>query len=314
MAADEGRYLRYESFPPVVAGLSHQAANLSWLLREAHDTGRLAIMPPLRLAKQHNFGVARDWRWEDYFDFGASGLTDAHGHRHPLPIAARPPAPDAPTLRLRGGEAMPERARDYPVVTRRLSSPEFRKELPMGGWPAATVELHPSAAAVNLALPVIRHLRSLGDGGFVAVHIRRGDRVANGQIPDWLTSPPHIRRFLGDRGVADGAVVYIASDERNPDFWRPLRETYRLFRYDDFPPLNALISGAGQPPDNYLLFQAEGEVLRHGRLRIGTFPGLAWSQMDDWLISPEDWPRYKARQSFGRRARDRVGAFIGWRR
>lgn len=314
MAADECRFLRYESSPPVVAGLSHQAANLSHLLREAHATGRLAIMPPLRLAKQHNFGVALDWRWEDYFDFGASSLTDAHGQRHPLPIADCPPGPDAPTLQLRGGDAMPERAWDYPVVTRRLSSPEFRKELPMGGWPAATVELRPAAAAVWLALPVVRHLRAIGDGGFVAVHIRRGDRVANGQIPDWLTSPPHIRRFLGDRGVADGTVVYIASDERNPDFWRPLRETYRLFRYDDFPALNAVISGAGRPPDNYLLFQAEGEVVRAGRLRIGTFPGLAWSQMDDWLISPETWPQYRPRQSFGQRARDRAAAFIGRRR
>ena len=314
MAADEGRFLRYDAAPPVVAGLSHQAANLSCLLREAHATGRRAVLPPLRLTKQHNFGVALDWRWEDYFDFGASGLTDADGQRHPLPIADTPPGPAAQTLKLRGGEAMPERARDFPVVARRLTRPQFRKELPMDGWPAADIELRPSAAAVAMALPVIRHLRSGSPGGFVAVHVRRGDRVAKGQIPGWLTSPPHIRQFLSDRGVADGAVVYVASDERNPDFWRPLRETYRLFRYADFPALNALIAGAGRRPDNYLLFQVEGEVLREGRLRIGTFPGLAWSQMDDWFISPENWPPPNPRQRFGQRARDRAATLLGRRR
>lgn len=287
----EVRFLQYRPAAPVVAGLTHQAANLVCLLREAQATERLAILPPLHLDARHNFGVRREWRWERYFDFGASSLTDAKGQRHPLPIADHPPRKGAQTLYLRGRAQIPNRARGYPLVVRRISRPLFREALPTNDWPAAKVELRACARARSLARPVVLRLRALGDGGFVSVHVRRGDRVAAGDYPDWLTAPPHIRRCLLDRGVADGAVVYVASDERDPEFWRPLQKTYRLFRYADFPTLDALIAGADEAPDNYLLFQVEQEVLRQGCLRIGTKPNQNWAH--GWLIDRRNWPPRK---------------------
>ncbi len=298
-APGETRFLQYEMPAPSVDGLLYQASNLEFLLREAHASGRLAILPPLNLSPKLNLGVRREWRWEHYFDFGESSLTDARGRRLPLPIADCRPEEGARTLKLRGGEPMPKRARDYPLVVRRISYPfSFRKEMTMDGWPESAVDLRPSARAAALARPVARRLRSLGGGRFAAVHVRRGDRVAAGQVPDRLTSPPHIRQCLQHWGADDGAVVYIASDERDPDFWKPLQETYRLFRYVDFPELEALISGVGEAPDNYLLFQVEREVLREGDLRIGTMPNWAWAHMHDWLIDRGNWP---PRQSFSRR-------------
>ena len=298
MTRGETRFLQYETAAPVTAGLLHHASNLEFLLREAHATARLAILPPLHFSPKHNFGVRREWRWEHYFDFAASSLTDADGRRFPLPIADCRPEEGARTLRLRGKEAMPERARNYPLVVRRISHPAFGRELPTDGWPAAAVDLRPSARAAALARPVVRRLRALGGGRFAAVHVRRGDRIAFGEVPDRLTSPPHVRQRLRHWGVADGAVVYIASDERDPDFWRPLQETCRLFRYVDFPELEALVSGVDEAPDNYLLFQVEREVLREGYLRIGSIPNRMWAHMHDWLIDRENWP---PRPSLGRR-------------
>ena len=279
--SDPAHFLQYETRAPVIAGLLHQASNLRCLLHEAHIRARLAILPPLRLEPKHNFGVRREWRWEHYFDLPASSLTDGDGRRHPLPIAERPPH-GAPALRLRGAERFPERARDCPLVVRRISHPLFRKELPMDEWPAARVELCASERAVALARPVARHLQSLGDGGFVAVHVRRGDRIAAGEYPGQMTAPPYIAQRLRDRGVAEGAVLYIASDEQDPDFWQPLRKTFRLFRYADFPPLARLVSQVGEAPDNYLLYQVEREVLRQGSIRMGTLPTEGWA--DSWLI------------------------------
>ena len=300
IAPSEARFLQYRPSTPVVAGLTHQAANLVCLLREAQATARLGILPPLHLDARHNFGARREWRWEQYFDFDASSLTDAQG-RHPLPIAGRPPEQAVRTLHLREGTPVPDRARDYPLVVRRISRPLFREVLPTDDWPAAKVELRTCARARNLARPVVRRLRALGDGRFVSVHVRRGDRVAAGDYPEWLTAPPHIRRCLQERGVADGAVVYIASDERDPEFWQPLKAAYRLFRYADFPALEALIAGADEAPDNYLLFQVEQEVLRQGRLRIGTKPNQSWA--DGWLIDQRHWPPRKpsGRLASGRR-------------
>ena len=109
-----------------------------------------------------------------------------------------------------------------------------------------------------LARPVVRRLRSLGGGYFVAVHVRRGDQIAKGRIPDWLTRPAHVGRFLRSWGVADGTVVYIASNEREPDFWKPLKETWQVLSCADFPALEALASpppsragDAGRPASHH---------------------------------------------------------------
>lgn len=267
------RYLKYETPAPIVAGLLHQAANLRCLLHEAHVTGRLAILPSLRLLPEHNFGVDLDWRWENYFDLPRSALIDANGRRWPLPICAEPPPDAVRTLRVRGRERIPERALDTPLVVRRIPHYLFRKALPLAAWPAAKIDLRASPRAVALARPVVQHLKASGGGGFIAVRVRRGGRVAAGEYPGWMTEPVHIMRCLRERGVRDGASVFVASDERDPDFWRPLQEAYRLFRDIDFPALGALSSRVGTaPPDNYLLYQVELEVLRQGAVRLDTFP------------------------------------------
>ena len=294
MAVDtpgETRCLQYETAEPVVVGLLHHTWNLCHLLREAHVTARLAILPPLELVPHHNFGVRREWRWEHYYDFGASSLTDAAGRRHPLPIADRPPGEGVRTLKLPGEAPMPDRARHYPLVVRRIADSFFERELPVDAWSAVTVDLRPSGRAMALARPVVRRLRSLGGGYFVAVHVRRGDQIAKGRIPDWLTRPAHVGRFLRDRGVADGTVVYIASNEREPGFWKPLKETWQVFSCVDFPALEALVSGADEAPDNYLLYSVELAVLREGSLRIGTMPNEAWDWMHDWLMDRKHLPR-----------------------
>lgn len=291
------RYLQYETFTPVVAGLEHQASNLRCLLREAHATGRLAVLPELHLSPMHNFGVRRAWKWETYFDLGGSRLINAAGQEHPLPIADDSSIAGVRTLVLRPGEHMPAWARDYPLVVRRLGLGTFRQEVPAEEWPVTTIRLRASATARELAQHVIRHIVSLYGGRFAAVHVRRGDRLKRGdrlttlkQYPEWLTEPAHIRRCHKDRGVADGSVLFIASDERDPNFWRPLAAHYRLVRYVDFPRLASLVSGgADSPPDNYLLYQVEREIMRGAWIRIGTLPRPDDLDMHGFLVREGEW-------------------------
>lgn len=289
-APGEARFLQYETAKPFMVGLLHHTRNIRYLIHEAHVTGRSAILPPLALAPRHNFGIRREWRWEHYYDFSASSLTDAAGRQHPLPIADHPPGEGVRTWTLPGGTPMPDCARHYPLVVRRIADSFFKRELPVDTWPAVTVDLRCPERITTLARSVVRRLRALGGGHFVAVHVRRGDRIATKSVPDWPTRPPHVGRFLRDRGVADGTVVYIASNEREPDFWRPLEETWRVFRYVDFPVLEALVSGADEAPDNYLLYQVELQVLREGSLRIGTMPNEVWDWMHHWLVDQRNWP------------------------
>ncbi len=92
MDSGQPRYLRYEKAVAAVSGLNHQVTNLACLLRDAHASGRSAIVPPLFLDAKHNFNISRDWRRESFFDFRRSHLVDAHRGR----LGRRRVSPDRP--------------------------------------------------------------------------------------------------------------------------------------------------------------------------------------------------------------------------
>ena len=292
MTRDAPRYLQYKTSAPVVAGMRHHVANLRCLLHEAHATGRLAVLPPLHLCPKHNFGVRRDWKWEAYFDFGGSRLMDATGQERPLPIADERPDADVRTLSLRHGERMPSGARHYGLVVRHVERTTFKKEIPTDDWPAITIALRASASVIELARHVVRHVATRDGGRFAAVHVRRGDKLTlYREYPSRLTEPAYIKQYLTERGLAKGSVLFIASDERDPNFWRPLAEHYRLIRYVDFPRLAALVAKGGALTDNYLLYQVEREVMRSAWLRVNTLPKRDELDVHGSLVSEEDWSR-----------------------
>lgn len=287
-------FLQYQPCRPFVAGLKHWSSNLHCLLGEAWETGRLAILPPLVLDPKHNFGIDREWKWESYFDLDRSALIDAGGREQPLPISPHRADASLPTLVLQPGEPMPTRARRYPLAIRRIESHTFKREVPTNGWLATNLRLAPAACVLKLVWPVILHLSGLDGGRFVAVHVRRGDRLARREYSRRLTEPPHIRKILQERGVADGAVLFIASDEGRQDFWDPLKKYYRVVRYVDFPSLKAIVAPSNQSPprhgprDNYLLYQVEREIMRRAALWIETLPGFE-SGASGALVGEAEW-------------------------
>ena len=267
-------WLEHESERPHPYGMEHILGELHGLLREAHVTGRLALLPALNLAPKHNFGVRHDWQWEWYFDLAASRLIDGDGRAHPLPIANRCPPEGVRTLIVGPGEPIPPIARGYPRVVRRFATSTMGHVF---GLPSVTelgFDLIHSIAVRELARETLGEIAARGAGRFVAVHVRRGDRLW--QYPASLTEPEGIRNHLRER-IPDGSTVFVMSDERDPNFWTPLKRNYRLFRYTDFPRLAAIVSRErGGLPDNYLLYAVEKEIARTAWMRIGTFP-TTWS-------------------------------------
>lgn len=319
------RFLRYDA-PTVLAGLEHHVANLRCLLCEAHATGRFAVLPPLTLHSKHNFGHARDWRWQDYYDLDASTLVDLAGRVLPLPIAPAPGAPplsskrdaSATPLVVRPGERIPLNGNSHPLVVRTLSAQLFKHEVPVECKPPVQVKLRPSEPVLRLAERAVRHLESLvrggdvrdgdvAENGYVGVHVRRGDRLEWSEFPPARTEPPHIQAVLTHLSVGPGEVLFIASDERRPGFFEPLCTRYRVVRYTDFPYLEALVSG--DDPDNYLLYLVEKEILGRGRLWIETLPK---PYADASLVVAEEWRRSDPGRMYRwlRRARFALGRFL----
>ncbi len=288
-------------------GLLHSVSDLGCLLREARASGRFAALPPLCLLPRYNFGIDREWRWETYFDFERSVLADAQGE-HPLPLADQEPGADLTTLVLDPGSPLPQDAADPPRIVRRfgLSTP-FRRQVPPEGLSRAQLRLAPSANVAALAASVVNRLAALDEGGFVAVHARRGDRVDRvgnreaGTYPSSMTEPDSVGAYLRACGVGDGSTLFLASDEGRADFWKPLEERYRLVRYVDLPEMAGLASRRnGSVPDNYLLYQVEREVMKAARMWIETLP-FSEPLAHGSLVSEEFWQKTSRRRL--RRAR-----------
>lgn len=125
---------------------------------------------------------------------------------------------------------------------------------PMGG---VTALERPPAALAPLQAP--RSVLSAADAIVAAVaaeasrsgspsyclHVRRGDKVHSNRWPCLAvdTSPASIERTLVHRvGVSQGALLYIASNEDDADFFRPLNRTFRVVTLRDFA---SYVSSAG---------------------------------------------------------------------
>ena len=291
------RYLRYDESRPTRAGINHLRRNLEVLLREAHLLGRLAVLPALRLAPQHNFGVDRQWRWDTYFDFEGSALVDAAGTVRALPLAAQPPPAGCPALLLPPGVPVPESVAGQPLVVRQVTNAVFGKEVRCARYGPPDFRFRPAPRVLDLARDVVARLRDRGTGEFCAVHVRRRDRLFGPMR--WLTGPARVRARLQAVGVPDGAVVYVLSDERAPGFWEPLASRYELARWEDFPELGGIVSRtAPGGPDNYLLYEVEKQVMREASRRIETFPGADYEPSHATLVPPAVWtPARLARRS-----------------
>ena len=193
-------------------------------MREARALGRTALLPPLELDVAHNFGVARDWRWETYFDLAASRLVAADGAESPLPLAGRAP-PGLRPFRVAATARVPAAARDAALVVRRLNERVYGRDVRFAARPPPAFRMAPSARVAALARPVLDALARGAPGGFAAVHVRRGDllpRVAR------RTHPDAVRGRLARLGVTDGAVVFVLSNERDGSWWAALGRHYRL--------------------------------------------------------------------------------------
>ena len=282
----QGRYLRYDDTRPVGTGMDHQLSNLRCLLAEAHATGRLAVLPPLRLEAKHNFGGTRDWAWDSYFDLGASRLVGANGEKYRLPLVRELTCGSLETRIVppKGRWSSTERA---PLVIRQVQDEVYAREV-RAARTALGLLLCPSTTVRDLAGPVIATLLDRCPTGFAGVHIRRGDRLWGPM--KLLTCPPTIRRRLKKLGIPEGAGVFFMSDEHDASFWASLAPYYEAIRYIDFPELARLVAAAdGHMPDNYLLYEVEKEVMRHAAKRVETFPIVRRESVDGTLVPRTTW-------------------------
>ena len=189
----------------------------------------------------------------------------------PCPSRAVPRPDGVRTLIVGPGEPIPAPARGCPRLVRRYATPAIDPPPDLPAREALRLDLVHSRAVSELARETVAEIARLDARRFVALHVRRGDRLW--QYPRSLTEPGHLGDVLpGARSGRIGGLRDVGTSGTRPS-GSPLKRHFRLVRYPDFPRLAALVSDTGdRRPDNYLLYEVENAIASRARMLFSTFP------------------------------------------
>jgi hypothetical protein len=246
---------------------------LDLLVREAVSLGRTPLVFKPRFDPRHNLGRDLDVEWDRYIDLQRVHLMDgAHGCE--VCVAAVRPQGIADLDRLstawfeRDHVVTDAENRSYELIVRRNKTGLSVDRVHGGpaGLPGYGVRFEPSAKVLDRVEKVRGRL-----GGYAAMHVRRDDMLEMKDLYPNLdrdTRPERILETLSQY-LPQGARVYIMTNERDQRFFEPLRASFEVFQYFDFPELRELIDS--DQPDNFLLFEIEKLLFERASTKIHTF-------------------------------------------
>ena len=239
------------------------------MLKKAALSGRELIVPHFHLTGAHNRGRPLVSQLAEYFDFSQAAvagvavpISTSHSREGGTGVA-RSENIIGRTERLIVKDAGGAGLLRVPLEALYRSFAELRVQLPT----------HP--ALIGIAAAIAPHLPAHA----AWVHVRRGDVLDRTAA---ATSPENIRRVL--QSVAPAAqAIYLATDERQPDFFAPLAAFYRVMLMEDLPAFRSLAL-----EDNYKLFLAEQAFGAFFPTRISTFRTTG-GYFQGWLCDLPGW-------------------------
>ena len=259
------------------AGLMHNLANLIDFIREAISLSRIPVIPVPCFDWNHNFGVQIDCEWSKYFCLEETKVYS------PANILIEPECQtqsfryilnsDFKNLNFPVSEVARidpfKNGADSDVCKKTVLVRELTSDIALWGQISGSnatkydVRLNYSDQVVNLARLVTNQITP-----YIALHVRRGDRLRLNRRYNKHTKPAYIARFLL-QNFHQVPNVFLMSDERKPDFFDSLKRNITVFTYKDFADLSTLIQGLA--PDNFMLFCVEKKIYYDAYKRIGTF-------------------------------------------
>lgn len=111
---------------------------------------------------------------------------------------------------------------------------------------------------------------SLRRAYYACMHVRgkKKDRLDRQPLLRFAASKRQIKAVLS-YAISKGSRIYIMSDVQNPQHFDFLKEDYQVYRYYDFPQLNALVSGEnGSEIDNVMLYLVEKNIMKYATVKI----------------------------------------------
>lgn len=284
------RFLMYRPLGRDRFGYMHNLSNILALCAEAAHLGRSVILSAPDFDPSHNFGIPVNKHWDNYIDLNnitvnilsTENLICDQSFKIPVfrhdnfPIHSFSPTQIGIVRNTQDGSSEENQVKT--LLIRELS-PEFNL------WGSATpdiqdqycVNINPSTTVSELASSVVDALLP----SYIALHIRRGDRLKQNPLIDKYTKGEFVRVFIEENCGPRPHNIFLMSDEREPSFFEVLKTYFSLNTYLDFPNLSSLVQYPA--PDNYMLFCIEKLIYYKAAIRIGVFTD---SDSIDYSLSP----------------------------
>lgn len=257
------RYIYHVPKEDHLVGLLHQRLNLFSLLMEAKYLNRIAIIPPLHLNGKHNNGKSLRCTWDRYI------VLDRLKAFHTFVTLAEFGHIDIKNCALVDENTKPEdiiNDDNSLIVRKHRKYPNYYKLISFfshNNWENKLINLlHPSKQVSKYSNIAIMKMKI-----YHCIHVRRGDKLNLKECPgvNKKTRPEYLIKYLL-KYISKGENLYVMSNEKEPNYFKPLENIFNLFTYKDFPEFVTLIQA-----DNYLLFSVENEIMKHAKTKIKTF-------------------------------------------
>jgi hypothetical protein len=254
-------------------GINHLREALNWLVRESVSLNRTPLVFTPYFDSCHNFDIELHATWDKYINLNNIQIINlSTGNTISINGVMESDITNFDDLSVLWIE------RDH-IITNKENS-EFdlivrhnRTGLEIGGIHNGNRGLLEYSIRF---LPSIRVLETYKQvsckiENYCAIHVRRGDMlnmIDTYPNLDHDTHPDQIKTTLSQI-LPNFSKVYILTNERNRDYFNPLKMDYTVFQYFEFPELIALIEC--EDPDNFLLFEIEKLLFENANTKIYTF-------------------------------------------
>ena len=105
---------------------------------------------------------------------------------------------------------------------------------------------------------------------YIAMHIRSNDFYVMQDSSRYWNTTWHLKHIINrNRSIYKGCKIYIMSDIQDRRYFDFLKKDYNVYRYFDFPELEALVSKNNDSEiDNAMLYSVEKNILQYAHTKI----------------------------------------------
>jgi len=278
----EDRYLiyNYPNNDSPEFGFMHNLSNFKNLLLEAYYLKRIAILPNPSFDPKHNNNYIVSHCWEKYIDFDSIKIQcNKTLNSEPIKCICRhkfdlESVNLKETHRVNNFENADDCSKKY--LIRDISSD-------LSFWGVSELNLEKKYRVIlNFSKDVIKMTNLVLEDfqDYIAIHVRRGDRMMLNPKIKKFTNPKYISSCLLEK-YPNNTKYYLMSDEKESGYFDFIKENFDVKTYKDFPFLKDIVQGL--KPDNFMLFSIEKLIYYNAKERIGTFID---SDSIDFSLSP----------------------------